>query len=52
MTLSRGYSNTDFVASDVSSNIRHPEQRGTSVIQDLLTTCFEVRKLSPFPSEL
>jgi len=38
--------------SNVYLNNRHPEQRGTSVIQDLLTTCFEVRKLSPFPSEL
>ncbi|WP_217997238.1 hypothetical protein, partial [Vibrio alginolyticus] len=51
MTLSWSCSNIGFVASDVSSNIHHPEQRGTNVIQDLPTECFEVRKLSSFPSE-
>ncbi len=40
------------VASNAFSNIRHPEQRGTSVIQELPTECFEVRRLSLFPSEL
>ncbi len=39
------------IASNVSTNVRHPEQRGTSVIQDLPTECREVRRLSPFSSE-